>query len=609
MIETTTGSIYSFNLIDYTVMIAYLTMLISVGFIMKKLCSNTKDYFIGGNRVSWQLAGTSCFMGSFSAWTFTGAAGFAYKYGILIMVLFFSNVIAYTFAGFFLAAKCRQTRRMTGLQIVYDRFGRITEQFYTWMQVPMMLFVGAIWLTGLATFVSVGFGWPMEVTIILSGTVVILFSTLAGSWGVLTTDFLQGLILVSLTIVIAGLVLIKTGGMFELVNKIEPAKLKFFSDTHSKFWVFAYFFQAFFMFCSITGFPKYLAVRDGKSASKAAFLGASLFMVGLFVWFIPPIAASYYFPNIAQMLPGFTHPQDAAYVLMGLTILPHGLAALLIMVVFSATLSCMDHSMNQNAAILCMNIYKPLLRPKAGEREMFVVAHIFNVILGLTVVSISLAFARQKELALFDLMLLLSGSIGLPIVIPLFLVYWVKNAPKWAALPSAIAGVILSVLSKNYGFLEKPHRGVTELLNTTGLFNLDSSVEWPFALQVGGIILLGGGVFMFSTLFWRWTSKDQKKAVGQFYERMNRPVDVLEENIRPQDLRQFAITGRLAMVAGMGILLLALPSATMIQRLACVITGTLIGVAGIFMYKLGRKDAAKITPVADEVQPAGTSEK
>ncbi|MEN6386896.1 MAG: hypothetical protein ABFD79_17080 [Phycisphaerales bacterium] len=609
MFETCAEPIYRFSIIDYIVMSAYLTMLVSIGFIMKKLCSDVKDYFIGGNRVSWQLAGASCFMGSFSAWTFTGAAGFAYKYGILIMLLFLFNSISFIFTGFFIAAKCRQTRKVTYLQIIYDRFGRVTEQFFAYVQVPLMLFSGAIWLVGLAMFVSVSFGLPMDLTIIISGAIVIIYSTLGGSWGVLASAFLQGLILVVLTTVIAILVLIKTGGIGPFVAKLEPAKLNFFGSEHSKFWALAYFAQIFFMFCSITGAPRFLSVRDGKSAAKSCFFAAGLFLVGIFVWFIPPLAANIYFPNIEKILPSLSHPQDAAYILMGLEVLPHGLAGLLIMIMFAATISSMDVAMNQNAAILCLNIYKPLLRPKASEKEMFLVAHVFNVFLGIVVVILSLVFAHQKQMSLFELMLFLSGSICLPIVIPLLFVYWIKKAPRWSALASSITGCIFSILTKNHGVLSVPHKWATNILNDTGFFKLDPASEWPFTFQISGIILLSGGIFLVSTLFWKRLPKDQKDSIEQFYTIMNSPIDLEKENVQPQDHRQFAVTGRLAVIVGLGIILLALPSATTTQRLATIITGALIGIGGIFMYKLGKKDAIKLSQTKNKIQPTYVSQK
>ncbi len=579
--------VYKFNAADYAVFAGYLVMLVSIGFIMKKFCSNTKDYFVGGNKVSWWLAGSSAFMAGFSAWTFTGAAGFAYKHGILIMSLFHFNALAYLIVALFLARKCRQTRKITYLQIVYDRFGRFSEQFFTWIQIPTILFGGAIWLTGLATFVSVAFGLPIDFTIIISGIVILIYCTLAGSWGVVTSDFLQAMILMSLTIVIAILTIIKGGGVTNLISSIEPDKLRFVSETHPLMWIFAYFLMTNTVFTSITGAPRYLAVRDGKNASKAAFFTAALFVVGPLIWFIPPVAATHFFPDIAASLPGFTHPQDGAYVLMALEVLPHGLAGLLIMVIFAATLSSMGGAVNQNAAIVCMNIYKPLIRPHASGKEMFIVAHIATVFIGVCIMLMALLFARQTKLPLFDLMLLLSSSIALPIAFPFLLVYWVKKTPPFSAVLSVAVSATFSMLGKNFGILDVPHRWATGLLNSTGLFFLDPSVEWPLPVIVGGIIALSGTCFMLSSFAWPQVPQATKDKIEQLYTMMNTPIDYEKENVPDEDNRQFFIVGIMAMVIGAGIMILALCPNTAIDRFAILFTGGLVVVVGYVLYRAG----------------------
>lgn len=583
------ASIHPFQTLDFMVMAAYLLMLVSVGFLMKRLCRNTGDYFIGGNRVSWWLAGASCFMMSFSAWTFTGAAGFAYNHGVRIIVMFLFNVIAWAVMGLSLAAKCRQTRKMTYLQIVLERFGRITEQFFTYIRVPMFLFGGAIWLMGLATFVSVAFGLPMQATILISGVIIILYSTLSGSWGVMTTDFLQSLILVALTVTLAVLTLVDVGGPAGMVRQMSPERLQLFSQEHSRMWMFAYFIQIFVVFSSITGAPRFLAVRDGKDAGKAAFMAGIMMLLGPVIWFIPPLAATFLFPQIGEVLPGLPHPQDGAYVLMGLHLLPPGLAGLLLMVIFAATLSCMDSAINQNTAIVCMNFYKPILRPKAGEREMFVVAHLVNVLLGTLAIFMALLFSKQTEHALFDLQLLLAANIVLPTGLPFLLVYWVKKAPKWAALVSTFFGVGWSLLGKTYGFLAGPHAWATEQLNATRLLQLDPSADWPLQVNVIGIILLGGGSFMLSTLFWNLQRDKDRRQIEAFYDQMNRPVDLEKEHIGPADNRQFTIIGRMAMLMGGFILLLALAPVGLKGRLAILLTGGIVLGVGVLLDRLSRR--------------------
>ncbi|MFI4911578.1 MAG: hypothetical protein ACIAQZ_07920 [Sedimentisphaeraceae bacterium JB056] len=560
--------IYKFVAADYYVIAGYLLMLVSVGFIVKKLCGNVKDYFIGGNRIPWWLAGGSCFMMSFSAWTFTGAAGFAFKHGILICLLFYFNVFSYLFAGKFIAAKCRQSRRITFAQIIYDRFGRIGEQFFLWIQVPNMLFCGAIWMVGLGTFISASFGVPMPITIIVCGVVILIYSTISGSWAVMTTDFLQSIILMVLTTVIFFLTLGKIGGVSGVVENVEPAKLQLFSGEHTWVWALAYLGQTFFAFNTVMSAPRYLAVTEGKDAKKVAYLVAALFIVGPPIWFLPPIAASHFFPNIAEILPQLKNPQDAAYVLIGLSVLPKGLAGLLVMVVFAATLSIMDSSVNQNAALISLNLYKPFFRPNASEREMFIVSRLFNVICGAAVTSGGLLLAMQGEMALFDLMLFLSGSLILPIAVPCVLIYWVKKTPHWSAVVSVLLSMTYSIIT----------------------FKMDVS----FPTRVWGTVAIGVASFFLSGLFWKSVREETKQNIFKFYKTINTPIDAAKEIDGSENVAHLYVVGVLTIIVSVGLSIVAFFPNDTKGRIIILVTSVLIFIIGMAMYVIGKRSIGEI---------------
>lgn len=63
---------------DISAIVFYFIFMILLGFIFRKQVANTSDYFRGGGKMVWWMAGSSAFMTTFSAWTFTGAAGKAY---------------------------------------------------------------------------------------------------------------------------------------------------------------------------------------------------------------------------------------------------------------------------------------------------------------------------------------------------------------------------------------------------------------------------------------------------------------------------------------------------------------------------------------------------
>jgi len=84
--------------------------MLGTGLVFRRFVGNFYDYFKSGSRGSWWLVGSSAFMASFSAWTFTGASGVAYTAGISVALIYIANVIGYLVNYFFTADLFRQMR-------------------------------------------------------------------------------------------------------------------------------------------------------------------------------------------------------------------------------------------------------------------------------------------------------------------------------------------------------------------------------------------------------------------------------------------------------------------------------------------------------------------
>jgi Na+/proline symporter len=64
----------SVNTVDYAVIGLYALLMIVVGIYVVRFNRGAAEYF-REEAAPWLVAGLSCFMSGFSAWTFTGAAG------------------------------------------------------------------------------------------------------------------------------------------------------------------------------------------------------------------------------------------------------------------------------------------------------------------------------------------------------------------------------------------------------------------------------------------------------------------------------------------------------------------------------------------------------
>src|SRR3970040_617570 len=88
---------------DYIVVAVYMVLMVAVGIILSYFNKDDSDFFKSGNKMPWWLSGFSFFMTSFSVWTFTGAAGLAYRAPGVAMLMYFSNSLVMIFGVLFLA--------------------------------------------------------------------------------------------------------------------------------------------------------------------------------------------------------------------------------------------------------------------------------------------------------------------------------------------------------------------------------------------------------------------------------------------------------------------------------------------------------------------------
>src|SRR5262245_26657715 len=126
--------------VDYGVIALYMVLMLGIGFYAARFNKNASDYFRGGNRIPWLVAGLSSFMSGFSAWTFTGAAGLAYKQGLIVVLMYLGNAATFLLGYFLFAVRWRRSRISTVMEYVVERFDERTRQAFSWTSVFFQLF-------------------------------------------------------------------------------------------------------------------------------------------------------------------------------------------------------------------------------------------------------------------------------------------------------------------------------------------------------------------------------------------------------------------------------------------------------------------------------------
>ncbi len=604
--------------IEYAVIAAYLLVLVAIGFTFRAFNKDVSDYFRNGCKGTWWLVGASAFMSSFSAVTFTAMAGAAFESGLGVTIIFLGNALGFAVTAIWLAPWFRQLRAITAPEVIRRRFNPATQQFYAWVTMVLGVCYAALWLYGLAIFASAVFDFDgvvellgrasipieteLQAVIVCVGIVVLLYSVFGGSWAVMATDFLQFLILMPLTVLVAYVSLRAVGGFGGLVEQVEAQGLTrdfrfinepgvFKENKYTLWFAVATIVYKSFNMMGINAAPRFFAVKDGAAARKAAWVGCAMMLLGTLVWFIPPMVARVlYAPEVMAMAEaGVEKPAEASYAFISMMLLPAGMTGLMAVAMFAATMSSMDSGLNRNSAIFVRDVLPIFCRVAGrdvpGERAQYRWGQAFSFLFGCVIITMALYFAQTGGKGVFENMLDVGALLALPMAVPMLLALFIRRVPSWAAIAALIGAMIPSVVA----FLAGQDRIALEP------FNYQQKVFW--------IVGVGAGVFLLTMPFWNTVSVAYAKKVDDFFEIMHRPVDFAAEVGPGNDVSQLRIMGFFAALVGAGVCLLTLiPQERFAQRFEVLFVGGFVVLAGLGLWWAGRvKEDSEETPPADSV--------
>jgi len=489
--------------VDYVVIAAYMLLMLGIGVFSMRFNRGAADYFKGSNRIHWLAAGLSSFMSGFSAWTFTGQAGVAYQRGLVAILMYVGNALTFLLGYWIFAARWRRARIGTVMEYLVDRFDERTRQAFSWTTIVFQFFIGASQLYGLALFVGPACGWPLGTTILGSGAVILAYCVIGGLWAVVITDFLQAAILVPFTIVMVFASLARVGGLSGLISSL-PSEMTSFALTPGFGWVYlaTWTVMVSFGYNTATMAQRYFCVEDERAARKIALLCFGLFLLGAFIWFLPPLAMRVLHPDLKDVWPGLANPQESSYALAALTVLPNGLIGIMLAAMFSATMSSISGTLNLHASIISRDIFPTLFPRRAGDAERLTVGWIATFAVGLVIIALAMTMAAQGQ-SVFKVMLTFNTIMSLAYGPPALLGLVVKRTPYWSGLASFLAALALG---------------------SYGTFVL----HWELVLNVVYVIPVAVAVFFLSALFPVEDAAHRERREGLF-RRLATPVDVTAE--------------------------------------------------------------------------------
>ena len=521
---------------DYVLLIGYFVLMLGIGLFFYRHMRGMKVYFTGGNKIPWWLAGVSFYMSSFSAYAFVIYSGLCFKMGWVGVTLFWVMIPATIISVTFFATKWRRARIDSPVEFLESRYSSVVRQLFVWTGLPVGIIDDSLKLIATGTIVHVGMGLDLRTSIIACGLIMLAYTFMGGLWAVTVTDFVQFVILTVAVLALFPISIAKAGGLQSLVAHSPPGFFALTNETYNWYYVALLVGLYAVAFSSTHWYliQKYFCVPTEKDAKKVGWLVTALYLVGPPLFFMPALAARKFMPNIDYLMAHDTeiYPQLCAYLL------PVGMLGLIIAAMFSATMGNLSSHFNVRASVLTNDVYRRLVRPRAGERELVTAGRGMTIVVGGLTILMATALAGASAKDLFKYMVSLFGGAVAPLGLPLLVGLVSRRVTPRSATVSVIVGVCLapilfgfpsdSLLAQCPAFLSTLLTPILylRLPETATIFGIVFEREvMMFAINFVTVMAIMFGM----SAIWPMTREESQRA-ELFHRRLATPVGGLPED-------------------------------------------------------------------------------
>jgi len=574
-----TADIKHLNVLDYLIVVLYMLMLSGVGIYLSRFNKTVDDFFKGGGKIPWWIAGLSTFVSGFTAFMFVAAAGHTYKNGLSAVALFTSAVWGYALGYFVYAAKWRRARLSSPMEFLTKRYSQTTTYYYTILSIiPAILGMG-LGIYTLCIFLTTALGivgWQLhlgivtlsglEVTMIVTGIVLLIYNSAGGLWGVVITDVMQFLVIVIMTLLIFPLAFIALGngagfvaGLQKLWTDAPVGYLSWQNITSRPGFYLAYLTNIFIGYNAAWFIgQRYDSVPTERDARKMAILCGVLSFVLPLLWITPTMAARLLFPSIQTLWPQLAEPAEASFVTLALTLLPNGMIGVVMSALLAATTSSVDTGLNYLASIIVRDVYVKFRPTVPSEKQQLRVGRITVLTLGgLAIIS---ALIVQKAKGVFDFALMYYSWFTPSMLTPVMLGLVYTKTPSWSAIAAATIGLLL-VFAANTIFDFSAH-------------------QYEANVFIG---VFASAFVFFASSFFKEKNSAARERIGAFAQDLATPATVAEYKWDFNTMNSYKVVGVLTASVGAVLILLMLAPATIEVRTLNLIAGVSTLAMGLMM--------------------------
>jgi len=382
---------------DWGIIIGYLLGLLVLSRCLERQQASIEDYYLGGRRLRWWSAGLSTMATQLGAVSFISAPAFVALRpggGLIWLGYEFAVPLALLFLMVVFLPVYHRARVLSISEYLEKRFDASTRTVVSLMFQVSRALASGVTIFALAIVLSATIGIPLEVTILMTGLVTLLYDAWGGMKAVVYSDVVQMAILV-LGIFLCGVEAYRfIGGWEALWSALPPERLEtipwtahgFGDGEDFGFWpllVGGFFLYASYYGCDQSQMQREISVGHLDDGRRSLLLNAIARFPLVLAYCLMGLLIGVYVRQHAEFAARI--PADRVDHMVPLFIihaLPPGVTGLILIAILAAAMSSLDSALNSLSAATLRDVYQRHVNPGASERELFHWSKRFTILWG-----------------------------------------------------------------------------------------------------------------------------------------------------------------------------------------------------------------------------------
>lgn len=456
------------KILTYTLLGVYIAIMICIGFYSYKKTKTVSDFVLGGRSVGPWLTAFAYGTSYFSAVVFIGYAGqFGWSYGISAFWIGIGNaVIGSALAWVVLGRRTRLMTHKLNAKTMPEFFEKRFNSKALKLASSLIIFIFLIPYTasvynGLSRLFDMALGIQSEnsymIIIVLMALITAVYVILGGYSATAINDFIQGIIMLAGIIAVIICTVNHQGGLTESIKKLGeietdgggfnklfgPSPLNLIGViilTSLGTWGLP---QMIGKFYAIKDEGSNKIIRSGTIISTifALVVAGGSYFIGGFARLFCTADPSDTSKNFIETLPNGKLDFDSMIPSLINTALPNILIALVVVLVFSASMSTLSSLVLTSSSTLTIDFIKPKLKKEISEKKEVVIMRILIAVF--LIISVVIAF--NKNASISTLMSYSWGALAGAFLGPFMFGLFYKKTTKLSVWVSFATGIGLTV--------------------------------------------------------------------------------------------------------------------------------------------------------------------